>query len=162
MLKRTAANAMISLRPNLIDAFLSGEKCVELRRRVPSLETGTMVWFYGKVPCGQVRAVGELRCITVASPSEIWESFGECIGIEKFEFDSYLADLKAAAVLAFETIRPVARPVGLAELREAEPSFQPPQFFRNIRPGELLEKLIESEPTRQMANCKHRRSADQI
>jgi predicted transcriptional regulator len=155
MLKRTAGNAMISLRPNLIDAFLSGDKCVELRRRVPSLETGTIVWFYGKLPCGQVTAVGELRSVTVASPSKIWEDFGKCIGIGKFEFDSYLTDVTEAAILTFETIRPVARPIGLAELRKIEPKFQPPQFFRKISPGELLEKLIESEPKQQAAYCKH-------
>lgn len=155
MLKRTTANAMISLRPNLIDAFLSGEKCVELRRRTPSLETGTMVWFYGKVPCGQVRAVGELRSVTVASPDEIWENFGKCIGIGKIEFDSYLTGVGQAAVLTFETIRSVARPICLAELRKIEPKFHPPQFFRNIRHGELLEKLNESELKSQASNCKH-------
>jgi predicted transcriptional regulator len=155
MLKRTAANAMISLRPNLIDAFLSGEKCVELRRRVPSLEAGTIVWFYGKVPVGQVKAVGELRNVTVASPSDVWEQFGKCIGIEKFEFDNYLADVKEAAVLTFKTIRPIIRPIGLAEIREVEPRFQPPQFFRNIRAGELLEKLVSSESAQQSTRCQH-------
>jgi predicted transcriptional regulator len=155
MLKRTTAHAMISLRPSLIDAFLSGEKCVELRRRAPSLEAGTMVWFYGKLPCGQVRAVGELRSVTVASPDEIWEDFGKCIGIGKIEFDSYLTDLRQAAILKFDTVRSVARPIYLAELRKIEPKFHPPQFFRNIRDGELLDKLNESELKSQASDCKH-------
>lgn len=155
MLQRTTEHAIISLRPNLIDAFLAGEKCVELRRRAPKLVAGTLIWFYGKIPCGKVMAVGKLQCIAITPTDEIWRNYRKCIGIGKAEFDEYLGDLDEAAVLSFETIARITTPVGLSDLRQIESRFQPPQFFRMVRGGALLDRLMQSQPSEFRPVCSH-------
>lgn len=155
MLHRTTEHAIISLRPNLIDAFLAGDKCVEIRRRAPSLATGTLVWLYGKVPCGKVMAVAKLDSVKVGKIAEIWKEFGDCVGIERAEFDDYVGDLDTAAVLIFDVIYPLERPIDLSELRRLEPGFHPPQFFRKVRSGDLLDWLVESPTRGARASCTH-------
>lgn len=155
MLHRTSEHAIISLRPNLMKAFLSGEKCVEIRRRPPSLPSGTFVWLYGKVPCGKVMAVARLHSVKVAETQEIWEEFAGCVGIEREEFDSYVGDLNHAAVLVFDVIYPLRNPIDLSDLRRLEPGFQPPQFFRKVRSEELLDRLVQSGTHYARASCVH-------
>ena len=155
MLKQTSEHVLISLRPNLIDAFLAGEKCVELRRRAPKLRTGTLVWLYAKVPYGRVMAVARLRDVTVERPAAIWRTHGACIGISKAEFDAYVSDRETAAVLSFDSIAPISRPAGLQEMRELEPGFQPPQFFRRMQSSKLLDRLCEGDPLTSLPGCQH-------
>lgn len=139
----------------MLDAFLSGEKCVELRRRAPKLQSGTLVWFYAKVPYGRVMAVAKLRDVTVETTAAIWEAYQACMGISKAEFDAYVSDIDTAAVMSFDTISPVAHPPGLQELRALEPGFQPPQFFRRMRPSKLLDRLSDSNPLASLPGCQH-------
>lgn len=155
MLQQTSEHVLISLRPNLIDAFLAGEKCVELRRRAPKLQSGTLVWFYAKVPYGRVMAVAKLRDVTVEATAIIWETYKACMGISKAEFDAYVSDVETAAVLSFDAITPVSRPAHLQELRELEPGFQPPQFFRRMQSSKLLDRLSDGELLASLPHCQH-------
>lgn len=155
MLQQTSDHVLISLRPNLIDAFLAGEKCVELRRRAPRLRPGTLVWFYAKVPYGRVMAVAKLRSVTVESTAVVWQNYNACMGISEAEFLSYVSDIETAAVLSFDSIIPVSHPADLQELRELEPGFQPPQFFRRIHSSKLLDRLSDGELLDPLPSCEH-------
>lgn len=155
MLQQTSEHVLISLRPNLIDAFLAGEKCVELRRRAPKLRSGTLVWFYAKVPYGRVMAVAKLRDVTVQATDLVWETYKSCIGISKADFDAYVSDLETAAVLSFDAITPVSHPTYLQEMRELEPGFQPPQFFRRMQSSKLLDRLSDGNVLASLPGCKH-------
>lgn len=155
MLQQTSEHVLISLRPNLIDAFLTGEKCVELRRRAPKLRSGTLVWLYAKVPYGRVMAVAQLRDVKIESTAAIWENYETCIGISKGEFDKYLSGIDTAAVLSFDAITPVSRPADLRELRKIEPGFQPPQFFRRMHSSKLLDRLSDGNLLPPLPRCQH-------
>lgn len=139
----------------MIDAFLAGEKCVELRRRAPRLRPGTLVWFYAKVPYGRVMAVAKLRSVTVESTAVVWQTYNACMGISEAEFLSYVSDIETAAVLSFDAIIPVSHPANLQELRELEPGFQPPQFFRRIHSSKLLDRLSDGELLDPLPRCEH-------
>ena len=143
-------DAIISLEKRFVDAFVAGEKCVELRRRRPDLTEGTRVWFYSKVPEGKVRAYGRLKSVTGLNPKDIWARFGSCLGITEAELTDYLGGRDFAYVLRFSEVRKVSHPVHLDEIRKVQPNFQPPQFFVYVRTdplSELLEALpIEGEP----------------
>lgn len=155
MLQQASEHVLISLRPNLIDAFLSGEKCVELRRRAPKLRSGTLVWFYAKLPYGRIMAVAKLRNVTIEKTGAIWQVYKACMGITKAEFDAYVSDIETAAVLSFDSITPVSHPLGLQELRELEPGFQPPQFFRRMRSSKLLNRLSDGNLLASLPGCQH-------
>jgi predicted transcriptional regulator len=155
LLQQTSEHVLISLRPNLIDAFLVGEKCVELRRRAPKLRAGTLVWLYAKLPYGRVMAVAKLRDVTVDTTESIWDTYRACIGISRTDFDAYVSDIPKAAILSFDAITPVSRPTDLKELREIEPGFQPPQFFRRMQSSKLLHRLTEGGALAPLPACQH-------
>jgi predicted transcriptional regulator len=146
MLQRTSENVMFSLKPRFIEAFLNGSKTVELRRRPPLLSSGTIVWLYGTVPCGKVMAVARVAHVTVAPTTRIWQQFNRHLSLSKDEFDEYLTDRACAAAIGLEQVTKIESPVALAALRSCEPGFQPPQFFRHVRCGELLDQLQQSQP----------------
>lgn len=144
MLQQTSDNVMFSLKPRFIEAFLDGSKSVELRRRPPSLPSGTIVWLYGTIPCGQVMAMAKIRHIEVAAISQIWDEFSSELGLEKAEFDEYLAGLENAVAIALDNVSPMEVPVNLDTLRFLDAGFQPPQFFRHIRNLALIDHLLQS------------------
>lgn len=144
MLQRTTDNVMFSLEPRFVEAFLAGSKRVEIRRRAPALRAGTRVWLYGKLPYGKVMAVGELAEVFFKSANEIWNQFGSETAISKSEFDRYISENNQAAAMIFENVLPLNLPVSLETLRKIEPNFQPPQFFRKIHGGPLLDRLSNS------------------
>ena len=145
MLQRTSENVMFSLKPRFIEAFLDGSKFVELRRRPPTLPVGTVVWLYGTLPFGQVMAVACIRNIAAAPVAQIWKEFSQGLGLSKGEFDRYLANKEYAAAIELDHITRVETPMGLSAMRTVEPGFQPPQFFRHIRDGALLDQLMQSQ-----------------
>lgn len=145
MLQRTSDNVMFSLKPRFIEAFLDGSKFIELRRRSPALSAGTVVWLYGTIPCGQIMAVARVCQITRAPISQIWSEFRHGLALSKTEFDDYLANTKCAAAIELDHITRVEKPMALSALRSIEPGFQPPQFFRHIRDGALLDQLTQSQ-----------------
>lgn len=145
MLQRRADHAIFSLHDALVDAFLSGRKCVEIRRRAPILPRGSKIWLYGKLPVGQIFAVADLASTTVAAPNDLWSDFGPCSAISHGEFIAYSQGAQTLAALSLRLIRPLRSPLGLAALRRAEPGFHPPQFYRRVRGGSLLEVLDSAE-----------------
>lgn len=146
MLQRTSENVMFSLKPRFVKAFLDGSKTVELRRRPPILGAGTVVWLYGTVPCGKVMAVARIAHVTVAPVAEIWREFHLRLGLSKIEFDDYLVGTEHATAIALDQITEIENPLTLPTLRSFEPGFQPPQFFRHIRCGNLLDQLQQTQP----------------
>lgn len=145
MLQRTSENVMFSLKPRFIEAFLNGSKTVELRKRPPLLASGTVVWLYGTVPQGKVMAVARIGHVTVAPVKQIWDEFSQSLGLSKDEFDDYLWDRTQAAAIALDQITEIESPMNLPALRSLEPGFQPPQFFRHIRCGNLLNQLLQTQ-----------------
>ena len=149
------ADVIFSIRRIYVDGLLSGKKCVELRRRVPMLDVGTRVWFYSKIPDGELRAVGVLEGIKTGAPSELWERYSRCSGLTKDEFFLYFAGVDQGAALVFDTVARLKRPIPLAELRELEPNFQPPQFFRHIRSSALRDELTTAAVEPPSPHCNH-------
>lgn len=100
-------------------------------------------------------AVAKLRHVAVETTTAIWQNYSGCMGISKAEFDAYVSDIETAAVLSFDAISPVSHPADLQELRELEPGFQPPQFFRRIQSSKLLDRLSNGNLLASLPGCQH-------
>lgn len=144
MLQRTTENAIFSLRQVFVAAFLSGEKCVELRRKAPNLAVGSHIWFYSKLPVGKIVASARLQSVSILSIDKIWEEYQHCISLVREDFDRYLVGLSEATIMSFDKFSSLAHPIDLETLRRVEPGFQPPQFFRRVQEGQLLNALSAS------------------
>lgn len=128
---------MMSLEPELTARVLSGQKTVELRRRRVCFKPGDRVWFYSKVPTGQVEAVAIVKNVVEGAPSELWARFKNRIGITRAEFDRYLGNCAVASGIVLGEVTKLDRRLDLGAMRSAVDSFQPPQFYRRLRHGSV-------------------------
>jgi predicted transcriptional regulator len=151
----TPEDVIFSLQRVYVDGLISGHKCVELRRRVPALVRGTRIWLYSKIPDGEVLGVGILGEIETDHPANLWEKYSQCSGLTRGEFFSYFAGIERGAALTFDTVAKLKQPISLSELRELEPNFHPPQFFRRVRSGALRDQLKAATMESPSARCSH-------
>ncbi len=127
----------ISVKPHFIEKILAGEKSVELRRVRPKIAApGTLVVFYASSPVCEVVGSGRIKQIDAATPTAIWERHRDELGLSRSEYRSYLAGVKEAVGILLEDIRPLARRIPLATIREQLEGFEPPQSFRYLGPDQ--------------------------
>lgn len=134
--------AVISIRPNFAEAILSGEKTVELRRRVPPIGVGTRLWIYATKPIGAVVGSAVVESIIRGSPSEVWKKCGGRTGVDRETFDVYFDEAELAIGLVLAEVRR-GRPVPIEKLRSIRAGFHPPQVIARISDEEAtsLDKL---------------------
>ncbi len=126
------AHALISLEDRFAEGILNGTKLVELRRRSMRLEAGTTVWFYVKVPIGQVIGSARVHSTLALAPSTIWRRYGDVSGLCRAEFFEYFAGVDRAFALVLNQPKRLEAGVSLQALRTLKGSFQPPQFFQHL------------------------------
>ena len=130
-----AEDILISIHPRHVDSMVRGKKTVELRRRPLRLTAGCRVWIYCTLPRGAVEAMGTVRTVVAATPSEIWREHGRQSGITKAEFEAYYEGTDTAYAIVFSSVEKLDLPFALAEIRRHRSSFHPPQFFKRLTTG---------------------------
>lgn len=134
---------MLSVSPGYVRSILAGTKGVELRRRAPRIAPGTRAWLYSTLPVGQVVAILTIDEVVEAPLADLWRRFGSRAAITPDDFDAYFAGLSHGAALIIRDVQALKNPVSLSEMREGG-AFQPPQFYRRMRPG---------APEARLSNC---------
>lgn len=102
---------LLSIRPKWSQLILSGEKTVELRRRVPT-KAFRRVYFYETRPTCKVVCMAEATIIS-APLEEFWEQNGFDSRVTKEEYLGYFEGCSSAHGLALWNVRRV-RPFMLA------------------------------------------------
>jgi predicted transcriptional regulator len=139
------SDAIISIRPKFAEAILAGQKSVELRRRIPSLEIGTRLWIYATRPTAAVIGSVVVEEVHRSSPAKIWKSFAKEAAITKSEYELYFeGSSEAVAILLQDAAR--TSPVHIDVLRDIWEGFHPPQVLHFVptRKIETLSKFIAS------------------
>lgn len=123
--------AIISIRPNFAEAILSGIKTVELRRRIPPVLPGMLLWIYATRPVGAVVGYATVESIVRGSPTEIWAEYGNraCIGFG--DYNTYFDGADEAVGLILKNATR-GTPVGIHKLRQMRDGFHPPQVIARI------------------------------
>jgi predicted transcriptional regulator len=148
-------DVVISIRQVFLDLLFEGQKCVELRRRPPSIHHGARIWLYSKLPIGKLVGVAILDEIVTMHPRDLWLAYSSCAGISEEEFFRYFAGVNRGAAISFKTVSRLKRPIPLSELRTLEPGFQPPQFFQRVYSSHLLAAFELAEVERPLPLCDH-------
>ena len=130
-------NALISVKPNYAKAILSGEKTIELRRRIPAIDPGTRLWIYATRPTGAVVGVATVQRIVKGTPTEIWDQFMERTAVCRCTFEAYFAGTNCALGLVLAEIRS-GIPVDIEQLREMREGFHPPRILARLTLQESL------------------------
>ncbi|WP_154661006.1 ASCH domain-containing protein [Microvirga lotononidis] len=136
--------AIISIHPRFAEAILAGSKKVELRRRIPNLEAGTLLWIYATVPVKAVVGSAIIASIIRDTPEEIWNTYSQHSAIDRDEFDRYFEGTTEAVCIKLRAVKRV-RHVGIERLRKWKVGFHPPQVISKIANSDAirLRKLIQ-------------------
>lgn len=123
---------LISLKPRYAAEMFSGDKTVELRKRRPKVEIGTVVWIYVTTPVSAIRGYATVIHIETGTPALIWKTFGGKTGVSKSEFDQYFSSSRTAHALVLANVMEMKRVLPLNRIRELVGNFHPPQFFYHL------------------------------
>ena len=129
--------AIISIHPEFAEAILSGEKTVELRRRIPRTPVGTRLWIYATRPRAAVVGTAVIEKILRRTPLTIWNAYKSQLCIRRGAYDAYFNGCDEAVAI-FLTEVATHRPIPIDELREMKTGFHPPQVLARISEAESL------------------------
>jgi predicted transcriptional regulator len=124
------SDILISVLPQYVERFLSGQKTVELRRRPIRIPPRTRVWIYSKKPRGMVELLGVVDSVHLYSPRTIWEKFGRQTGLARHDFNAYFEGVEKGCAIVFSEIVQLDPVLPLQRIRVKVGTFLPPQFFR--------------------------------
>ena len=120
--------AVMAVYPEYASAMLHGRKTVEVRRRVPSLCSGTRLWLYATRPSSRIVGWVTVEMMIRASVNELWEWFHAGVLVDRSTFDSYFSGLAHGIALSISS--PVEiDPIPLAELSKVRERFHPPRVL---------------------------------
>ena len=128
---------LFSLKPRFAELIFTGEKTVELRRRIASTMTGREVFIYVSSPARMIRGGFRVSEVWSNDPETIWNEVACRAGVAKAEYDAYYEGCGIAHALALSEVWAHEAPVEIKGVREVLPEFQPPQSWRYVREPEL-------------------------
>lgn len=136
------AEAIISIRPSFVKAILSGQKTVELRRRIPPVGIGTRLWIYATKPTAAVLGSAIIENVLRGVPDTLWSQTSGRTGIDRAAFDTYFLGANEAIGLELGNVQ-CGKPVPIDELRKMRSGFHPPQVIAQLSTAEArsLQKL---------------------
>ena len=130
----------IAVKPEYANKLISGKKDIELRKMKPNVQPGDYVIIYASAPDKAVVGFGKVKAIIMCSPQEMWNKHSERLGIDIQGFYSYYNGYNKAVGIEFEMIKAIT-PIGLLDLRNTDPDFQPPQIYRYVTNEDIIEVL---------------------
>ncbi len=133
----------LSIHPEFVLAIVEGKKTVELRKRRPSAELGSIVAIYATTPRCEVVATATLSRVDFDAPEVLWRRVRNSASVTKAQYDSYYMNSDLAVGLHLDNVLVLNRPILLAELRSEWKQFQPPQQFRYLDSNQ--QRLIQSQ-----------------
>jgi predicted transcriptional regulator len=121
---------LLSLRPRFAQAILDGTKTIDLRRRVVRAAPGTPLLLYASAPLMAVVGTARLQRAEVCEADVAWSNHGHALGLDRREFDDYLAG-RSACLLLLDDVCALDQPISLKELG-GQAGFRPPQSYRYV------------------------------
>jgi predicted transcriptional regulator len=135
---------LLSVKPRFAEAILAGAKVAEVRKQRPAVQPGTLVIIYATKPVGAIVGTSRISDVSWGNPEAMWAHYHMQVGIDKDEWDSYLAGTQSAYILLLEEIQRLI-PLLTLEQMQAVTSFQPPQSYRYVNRS-MLYDLVSGHP----------------
>lgn len=141
-------DVLISIKPEYVNMILSGDKSVEIRSRHVKLQAGTRLWIYSTLPKGCLEAVAVVESIEFDDPSMIWKHYSDRIGLSLSTFRSYVNGSQQVSAIFLRNVSRLMPSLTLCELRSETERFNPPQFFKRIKPTSKFFTLLKEKGVR--------------
>ena len=120
--------AILPIRPNYVDAILSGIKRVEFRRTKFKRDVSSIL-IYSSTPVKKVVGYFEVGEILEMSPSQAWIEFESVGGIDHKSFFDYYEGARMAYVISIIDVVRFKNEIPLTELCE---NLSAPQSYRYL------------------------------
>ncbi len=130
--------AVISIKPQYVEAIVEGQKVYELRRRRLNLDQGDLLIIYQTSPEKKVTASAELEKIIECDIDTLWEKVGARSAVSFEIFTNYFKGCANGYALQLKNVKPYKNPLSLDDLRSHMPKYTPPQFFHYLDEGHPL------------------------
>lgn len=124
---------LLSVRPRFAEALLDGTKTVEVRRRRAHIADGALCLLYASSPTRALVGAIRVHKTEVAGPDTLWDRHGDAMGLNRNEYDVYLAGAHQPCAILVSSATRFATPVVLRELRRRHAAFVTPQSYRFLR-----------------------------
>lgn len=138
-------NIIMSIHPQYAALIDKGEKIFEIRTKKLNIEKGTRLWIYKTMPASCISSSAIISEIIEISPQQAWKKYAKQMGISKKTFDEYTKTRKEIYLLKLTNIQKLKNSLTLQELREKNPPFFPPQFFKKLNSDDDLFKTLDKE-----------------
>lgn len=124
---------LVSIRPTHVENIVQGRKTVELRRRFSEdVAPGAVLLIYSTSPTQAIVGTAHIRGVRKLPLDSLWAEHGGAACITRQDFDSYFSGLSEGYAILLSDVRPFARQVAAADLRE-QFNFVAPQSFMYLR-----------------------------
>lgn len=136
--------AVISIKPEYVEAIIQGDKVYELRRRRPNLNKGDQLIIYQTSPDKKVTAVAEIESIIEGQLAILWEKVKKSSAVSFDEFTNYFSGCEIGYALKLKNVKKYKNPPTLEDLRSFMPKYTPPQFFHFLKEAHPLYSYLTS------------------
>ncbi|NIA71206.1 ASCH domain-containing protein [Pelagibius litoralis] len=137
------AEALISIRPEYVEAIIEGRKTVEFRRRNLKLAPNSRLWIYSTLPTAAVTAVAVVTGVDSGAVNAIWRRHGKRGSIGKADFNRYFLGVDRAFAIEIKCVSVLSNGIDLSSLRTVVDGFQPPQTYVRVPQGHPFLPLFE-------------------
>ncbi len=132
----------VSVKPEFANKIVKKEKNIELRKIKPHVNIGDYIIIYASSPIKSVLGFGVIKQIIEKSPDIMWKEHATSLGIDKERFDEYYAGKERAIGIEIHKIKKI-EPISLANLRQIDPDFHPPQIYRYVSNYKINRTILE-------------------
>ncbi|WP_422365048.1 ASCH domain-containing protein [Pelagibius sp.] len=141
--QQSDSEALISIRPEYVQAMIEGRKTVEFRRRNLKLAPNSRLWIYSTLPTAAVTAVAVVTGVDSGAVNAIWRRYGKRGSICKADFDRYFLGVDQAFAIEIKCVSVLSNGIDLSSLRTVVDGFQPPQTYVRVPQGHPFLPLFE-------------------
>ena len=124
---------LMSIKGEYAEKILSGEKCVEIRRRFSDELKGSIALLYATQPLGKVVGDAMISEVVTDTPPKIWKQFHSFSGIDKEDFDSYCKGTNKVSALVLSQVSRYPHSFNWDSVMESFVGVErPPQSYQKI------------------------------
>ena len=133
---------LISIKPELVERIVLGEKKYEYRKSFPPITVKRLV-IYSTFPVQKVVAVAEVLAMRENTPWAIWEGTKDGAGVSEQMYYQYFTGCPKAFAFKLGKIDVITPPAALIDV---DRTLSPPQSYTILKPeqAELFMRLVRS------------------
>lgn len=134
---------ILSLKPHFAAAILDGSKTVELRRVRPRIAVPATALVYASSPRKALLGICTVQKIEALSIADLWSHYELQVGVDYKQFSRYFTGVSVGVGITLSCPEPLPQQIPLADIRERDEGFRPPQSFAYLD-SETVKRILGS------------------